>query len=257
MKKLTSYIAVMLLALGASSVSADQVLRIGVEGAYPPFSKVNADGQLEGFDIEIAQAICDVMGRECEMIQEEWDNMIPSLTNFKYDAIIASMSITPERMEVIDFSNKYYNTPAKFAAKADAGLVDTPEGLAGKVVGVQRATIHHDYMDKKFTGVELKLYGTQEEAYLDLSAGRIDAIMADSIAMDDGFLSTDAGKGFAFFGGDHYDPEIHGIGAGIGVRKEEADLKGAFNAAIKAIRADGTYKEINDKYFAIDIYGAD
>ena len=132
-----------------------------------------------------------------------------------------------------------------------------PEGLAGKSVGVQRGTIHQCYMEKMFPDTDLRLYGTQEEVFLDLSAGRIDAQISSSIQSEEGFLETDAGKDFEFFGGDQYLLECHGEGAGIAVRKGEDDLREAFNAAIKEIRADGTYQAINAKYFDYDIYGAE
>lgn len=251
MKRLIA--AALATAIAGPAIAAD--LNICVEGAYPPFSEVTASGELKGFDIDIANALCDSMGKSCTMVQTEWDGIIPALLERKCDAIIASMSITPDRQKVIDFTGKYYQTPAKFIGAEGAGLTDTAEGLAGKTVGVQRGTIHQDFMESEFPGVELKLYGTQDEAYLDLQAGRVDAIMADSVAMDDGFLKTDAGKGFAFFGKGYSDPRYHGEGAGIGLRKGEDDLKNALNGAIDAILADGTYKAIQDKYFDFDLYG--
>ena len=232
------------------------MLRIGVEGAYPPFSWKEADGTLKGFDIDIALALCEKMGVECELVEQDWDGIIPQLLNKKYDAIVASMSITEERKKRVDFTNKYYNTPAKFVAKADAGFDDSASGLAGKVVGLQRGTIHQCYMEKAFPDVELKLYPTQEEVFQDLAAGRIDAQISDSIQALEGFLQTDAGAGYAFLGGDQFDLECHGEGAGIAVRKGNPELIAAFNNAIQAIRADGTYKAINDKYFEFDVYGA-
>ncbi len=246
--------AAALVGLAGQAAAAD--LRICVEGAYPPFSEVTASGELVGFDIDIATALCDEMGSACELVQTEWDGIIPALLERKCDAIIASMSITPDRQKVIDFTQKYYQTPARFVGAADAGLTDTPEGLADKTVGVQRGTIHQDFMESEFADVELKLYGTQDEAYLDLQAGRIDAIMADSIAMDDGFLKTENGKGFAFFGQSYSIPEYHGEGAGIGLRKEDDDLEARFNAAIEAIRANGVYQTIQETYFDFDIYGS-
>ena len=131
------------------------------------------------------------------------------------------------------------------------------DGLDGKVVGVQRGTIHQDFMEGEFPNVELRLYGSQDEVYLDLQAGRIDAAMGDSIAMDDGFLSTDAGAGFSFFGEMYSVPKYHGEGAGVGVRQEDTELRDKFSAAIQAIRASGEYATINDKYFDIDIYGGE
>lgn len=247
-------IATLALATFSTTVFADDI-RICVEGAYPPFSEVNTAGDVVGFDIDIANALCDEMGNNCEMTQTEWDGIIPALLEKKCDAIIASMSITEERKKQIDFSEKYYNSPNIFAAKEGVDWADNNEGLAGKSVGVQRGTTHQEYMEAKFPDVELKLYGTQDEAYLDLQAGRIDAIMADSIAINDGFLGTDSGNGFAQFGDEHLDDAIHGVGAGIGVRQEDTDLRDKFSAAIQSIRDNGTYKTINDKYFSFDLYG--
>lgn len=246
--------AVAALALAAGAAEAAD-LRICVEGAYPPFSWTADDGAVVGFDIDIAEALCAEMGKSCEMVQTEWDAIIPALEEGKCDAIVASMSITDERRQRIDFSAKYYQTPARFAAAEGVDWEDTDAGLAGKRVCIQRGTIHQDYLEAEFPSVELVLYPTQDEVYLDLASGRCDAIMADSIAIQDGFLGTDAGEGFAFFGGDHADPAYHGEGAGIGVRKGETELRDALSAAIGAIRADGRYGAINDKYFPFDIYG--
>ncbi|MBI1386264.1 MAG: transporter substrate-binding domain-containing protein [Rhizobiales bacterium] len=241
------------LSMSAAALAAD--LKICVEGAYPPFSETTADGSMVGFDIDITNALCSQMGKSCELLKTDWDGIIAALVEKKCDAIIASMSITEERRQRIDFTKKYYNTPARFIGKADAGLTDTADGLKGKVVGVQRGTIHQDFMEGEFPNVELKLYGTQDEVYLDLQAGRIDAAMADSVAMDTGFLQTDNGKGFAFFGGSYSIAKYHGEGAGIGVRKEDTALRDALNAAIEAIRASGQYDQLQKKYFAYDIYG--
>ncbi|MFO1141870.1 MAG: transporter substrate-binding domain-containing protein [Amaricoccus sp.] len=228
-----------------------------VEGAYPPFSQVAPDGSITGFDIDIGMALCKQMGETCTLQKVDWDGIIPALLEKKCDAIMASMSATEERKQVIDFSAKYYQVPNRFVAKADSGLVDTPEGMAGKTVGVQRGTIHQAYMEAHYPDTKLMLYGTQDEADLDLVAGRVDALMADMISLQDGFLKTPAGEGFAFFGEEnHFDPAIHGSGAAIGVRKEDTELRDKFSAAILAIRADGTYQAISEKYFGTDIYGS-
>lgn len=251
--KSLSYAFIALATLSTAATAAD--IRICVEGAYPPFSEVNTAGEVVGFDIDIANALCSEMGKSCENVQTEWDGIIPALLEKKCDAIIASMSITEERKKQIDFSEKYYNSPNIFAAKDDVDWADTNEGLSGKSVGVQRGTTHQEYMEAKFPDVELKLYGTQDEAYLDLQAGRIDAIMADQIAITAGFLSTESGEGFAQIGEPHLDEAIHGVGAGIGVRQEDTELRDSFTAAITSIRDNGTYKSINDKYFDFDLYG--
>ena len=240
---------------GIGPATAADELRVGVEGAYPPFSWKEADGSLKGFDIDVAHAICEKMGRECTLVEQDWDGMIPALLARKYDAIIASMSITAERKKRVDFTAKYYNTPAMFVIAEGAGLDITPAGLAGKAVGVQRGTTHQCFMEKIYPDAELRLYATQEEVFLDLAAGRLDAQFSDSLQADEGFLKTDAGKGYGFAGGPQHDLECHGEGAGIAVRKGEGELLDALNAAIVAIREDGTYKAINDKYFDFDVYG--
>ena len=251
MKRLLAAAAIA--AFASPTLAAD--LKICVEGAYPPFSEMNAQGEIVGFDVDITNALCEEMGKSCELVQTEWDGIIPALTEGKCDAIIASMSITEERKQRVDFTDKYYQTPAKFIARKDADIDDTSEGLAGKVVGVQRGTIHQDFMEGEFPDVELKLYGTQDEAYLDLQAGRIDAVMADSAAMDYGFLRTEQGEGFGFFGKDYTMPKYHGEGIGIAVRKGDDSLREALNDAIAAIRNDGTYDEIAKKYFDFNVYG--
>ncbi len=257
MKRFTTALAAAALAVaaGTASVSAAEELRIGVEGAYPPFSWKEADGSLKGFDIDITFALCEKMGRECTLVEQDWDGMIPALLARKYDAIVASMSITEERKKRVDFTVKYYNTPARFVAAEGSDLDVSPAGLAGKAVGVQRGTTHQCFMEKLFPEADLRLYQTQEEVFLDLAAGRLDAQFSDALQADEGFLKLDAGKGFAFVGDPQYDLECHGEGAGVALRKGEDELLQAFNAAILAIREDGTYKSINDKYFDFDVYG--
>ena len=245
--------AVLMLGLGNSALAAD--LRVGVEGAYPPFSWKEADGTLKGFDIEIAEAVCKELKRKCVLIEQDWDGMIPALKARKFDTIIASMSITEERQKQVDFSDKYYNTPAKFVARKGSGLEISKAGLKGKRIGLQRGTTHQSFMEKMYPEAELVLYGSQEEVFQDLAIGRIDAQFSDSIAADDGFLKTDAGKDFEFTGGDQHDEACHGPGAGMTVRKGDTELRDDLNRAIKALRANGTYQKINAKYFEFDIFG--
>ena len=255
-KTISAFMAAAVLLFSSSISMAGDKVRIGVEGAYPPFSWVEADGQLKGFDIEIAMALCKEMGAECTLVQQDWDGIIPALLAKKYDAIIASMSITEERKKKVAFTNKYYQTPAKFARKKGSGIEITKEGLAGKTVGVQRATTHDNFISGEFgDAVEIKRYGTQDEAYLDALAGRLDLLLADSVAMGEGFLQTDNGKDWEYVGPGFTDVKYFGEGAGIAVRKEDTDLRDKLNAAIDAIRANGTYEAINKKYFEFDVYG--
>ncbi|MFZ1482687.1 MAG: transporter substrate-binding domain-containing protein, partial [Paracoccaceae bacterium] len=198
---LSTFAALML----ATPSFADDPLRIGVEGAYRPFSFKVADGTLAGFDIDIAMALCAQMKRDCELVEQEWDGMIPALKAKKFDAIVASMSITEERKRQIDFSDKYYQTPARLVARKDAGFEGTAEGLTGKRIGVQRGATHQCYAEKMFPGAEIVLYGTQEEVFRDLALGRIDAELSDSLISQESFLSKPEGADYAFLGGDHLD----------------------------------------------------
>ena len=254
-KKLAGLAVAGLLALAVTSVNAD-ALRVGVEGAYPPFSWKEADGSLKGFDIDFAHEVCKRLDRECVLIEQEWDGMIPALLARKFDTIIASMSITEERKKKVDFTVKYYNTPAKLVAKKNPGFEGTAAGLDGKRLGVQRATTHQCSAEKLYPGAELVLYATQDEVWQDLGSGRLDAQLSDSLQAYEGFLVLDVGQGFDFLGGALDDVECQGVGAGFAVRKEDSELRDALSKAIGDIRADGTYKVINDRYFAVDIYGA-
>ena len=248
--------AALAVAAGPAVAKDWKKVRIGVEGAYPPFGEVKPNGELAGFDIDIARALCDEMGAECTLVQQDWDGIIPSLLARKYDAIVASMSITEERKKKVDFTNKYYQTPAKFARKKGSGIEITKDGLAGKTVGVQRATTHDNFVTSEFgDAVDIKRYATQDEAYLDAVAGRLDLLLADSVAMDDGFLSTENGADWEFVGPSYTDPKYFGEGAGIAVRKRDKDLQEKLNKAIAAIRANGVYQKINAKYFEFDVYG--
>lgn len=258
MKKLFTTMMVVAAAAIFSTANAGDwsKARIGVEGAYPPFSSVTPDGKLVGFDIDMAHALCEAMGAECELVTQDWDGMIPALLAKKFDAIIASMSITEERKKKVAFSNKYYNTPARFVAKKGVSIEISKEGLKGKSIGVQRATVSDNFITGEYGEVvDIKRYATQDEAYLDAVAGRLDLLFADAVVADDGFLKTDQGKDFEFVGDSYSDPKYFGEGIGIAIRKGDSDLAEKFNAAIEAIRASGKYKEINDKYFDFDVYG--
>jgi lysine-arginine-ornithine-binding protein len=258
MKKLaTGLIAAAAIALLATGAQAQdkQKVKIGTEGAYPPFNSIDTNGELVGFDVDIAKALCEAANFDCEFVVQDWDGIIPGLIAKKYDAIVASMSMTEQRREVVDFTDKYYGITAKFVAAKGADFDISPEGLAGKAVGVQRATTHENFVRAKFPEVEVRAYATQDEANADLVSGRLDLVMADAIALTEGFLKTDAGQDFEFVGPDYNDPKYHGEGAGIAIRKGEDDLRAAFNEAIDKIRADGTYQAINEKYFDFDIYG--
>jgi arginine/ornithine transport system substrate-binding protein len=232
-------------------------IRIATEGAYAPFNYVEPSGELAGFDVDIAKALCAELGAECTLVKQDWDGMIPALLARKFDAIVASMSITEERRQRVDFTDKYYQTPARLIAKEGTVVANVPGDVAGKRIGVQRETIHDKFATDNWSGVaEIVRYGTQDEANLDLVSGRVDLVIADSVALSEGFLKTEHGKGYAFVGPEFTDPKWFGDGAGIAVRKEDADLTAALNKAIAAIREKGIYDEIARKYFNFNVYGS-
>ena len=257
MKKLTFLGVLAALALAAGTAAADmKKVTLGTEGAYPPFNWIDENGDLQGFDVEIGDALCAAANLECTWAVQDWDGIIPGLLAKKYDAIVASMSITEERKKKVDFTGKYYTTPAKFVRMKGSDIEISDEGLDGLAVGVQRATIHENFLRDVYGDiVTIRAYATQDEANLDFVSGRVDLLLADSVALQGGFLDTPDGEGAEFVGPDFTDPRWFGVGAGIAIRKGESELLDALNGAIAAIRADGTYKAINDKYFDFDVYG--
>ena len=255
MKKTALLCALLALTASTSYAKDWNEIRLASEGAFPPFNIIAADGSLQGFDIDIGNALCEEMKAKCTWVKQDWDGMIPALLSRKYDAIIATMDITEERKKKVDFTQKYQHIPARFAAKKGTEVQLDKAFMDGKTIAVQRATSMDTYITDNFPNATIKRYGTADEAYLDLKSGRVDYVMADSAAISDGLLKKEGGDAFEFVGPKLTDPKWFGEGAGIAVRKADKDLKEKFNAAILALRANGKYKEINDKYFDFDVYG--
>ena len=266
MKKFLSVLIVVCLVLVAGNTFADnsknnskkawKKIRVAVEGTYPPFSALTPDGTIEGFDIDITYALGKAAGAEIVLVIQDWDGLIPGLLAKKTDCIIASMSITEERKKTVAFTDKYYQTPAAFVAKKGSIKNFSKESIKGKTVGVQMATTHDQYLTDTYgKEVTIKRYTSLEDIYLDIAAGRIDMLMADSIASDVGFLSKPQGQDYEFVGPHMTDPRWFGEGIGIACRKGDTALVNKLNAAIKQIRSDGTYERIRKQYFDFDIYG--
>jgi lysine-arginine-ornithine-binding protein len=229
----------------SAAASAQTVVRLGTTPeSYPPFTTIDANGSVQGFEADLAAALCAEMQVTCEWALQAWDGIIPALTENKFDAIVASMSITEERKQVVDFSDKYYDTPAMFAGPKSETFATNPDGclaletLAGKTLGVQASTTHANFAAAKLAPImEIRAYDTQENATLDLIAGRVDLLLADSIALTDSLLNTPGGADFEVKGAPVTDP-LMGEGVGVALRKGDP-LREKFNAAIKAIRANG------------------
>ncbi len=254
MKKL---VLTTLAALAFGGMAVAEPLKIGIAAEpYPPFASPDAAGNWVGWEVDLINAVCAAGEMECVITPVAWEGIIPSLTGGQIDAIMASMSITAERMKTIDFSDKYYNTPTVIVTAKGSGLTPDGAGMAGKIIGVQVSTVHEAYAQKHFAdAAEIKTYQTTDEGFQDLAAGRIDASQADSIAID-AFLLSDAGKACCeSIGAVADDKEVLGLGVGVGLRQGEDELKAKFNAAIAKVIADGTYDTISKPYFASSIYG--
>lgn len=247
MKKLAIALAAVA-GLSFSVAEAADKIRIGTEGAYPPFNMISKDGTPTGFDVDIANALCAEMKAECEIVAPlEWDSIIIGLQKRKYDAIVASMSITEERQKAVNFTDPYYSNKLALVAKKGSSI--DPAQLGGKAVGAQRSTIAADYALENFDKDDVKLYDTQEKAYLDLEAGRVEVLVSDKLPAYD-WLQSKEGQSFDFLGNDiDINDKI-----GIAVRKSDDELRMKLNTALKAILANGTYEAINKKYFPISIY---
>lgn len=255
MKTLALTIAAALLTTGAALA---ETVKVGIAAEpYPPFASPDASGKWVGWEVDMIGAICKAAEMECEVVPVAWDGIIPALTAGQIDAIMASMSITEERMQTIDFSDKYYNTPTMIAGPKGVEMAPTPEGLAGKIIGVQVSTIHEAYVQKHFaaTVAEIKVYQTQDEANQDLVAGRIDATQADGITLEAFITSETATACCEMKGAVADDPEVLGNGVGVGLRKGDDTLKAKFNAGIAKVVADGTYETVSAPYFTTSIYG--
>jgi octopine/nopaline transport system substrate-binding protein len=268
-KKTIFSVLLSLLVLG--NANADKI-KIGTEGAYPPWNSKDASGKLIGFEVELAYTLCRYIGKQCEVVEQDWDGMIPALIMRKFDAIMAGMSITAERQKAINFSQGYADEVASLAVMKGSSLegLDTPAGinltkpnaaakkalktitaaLAGKTVCVQTATIHQNFLDSGDVGkVNVRTYKTQDEVNLDLASGRCDAALAAAVAFND--YAEKSGKpvvltGPTFSGG------AFGNGVGVGIRKDDTQLLKAFNNAINQARKNGDISRIATKWFGFD-----
>ena len=261
---------------GVASIANSQTIRIGTEGAYPPWNNLNSAGELEGAEIDFGNEACKRMGVTCEWVTQDWDGIIPALLQGKYDIIIAGMSITEERKEKVNFTTGYMTDGARFAVLKNSGLANLNiAGMAkvnlnnaggkeqaaigqliaamdGKTVCVQSSTIHQNFLEKHMSGaVEVKLYQAVDDHNLDLAAGRCDAVLADVGSIID-FMESDGGVDVAFTG-PTFSGGVFGDGVGGAVRKEDTDILEMWNAAIAEMSKDGTTAEITKEWFGRDI----
>ena len=242
---------------GAVTAKDWKVIRFGVDPSYPPFESKAPDGSLAGFDIDLGNAICAKLNAKCVWVELDFDGMIPALQARKIDAILSDMSVTPKRLQQIDFTSKISDSPTRMVARAGSNLLPTAESLEGKSIGVEQGTIQETYARTYFepNGVKVVSYQNQDQVYADLKSGRLDASLQDEIQAGVGFLKTAEGRGFEFAGPEIKDEKILGAAAAIGIRKSDADLKNLVNQALADLLKDGSYEALAKKYFDFNIHG--
>ncbi|RAF10812.1 ABC transporter substrate-binding protein [Burkholderia multivorans] len=259
MKRLIAAVSIALLAVSAGPAVAKDwtTIRFGTDASYAPFESKAPDGKLVGFDIDLGNEICARLKAKCVWLENDFDGMIPALKAKKFDAVLSSMSITPQRAQQIGFTTKIYNQPTRLVVKKGSGLMPTAESLKGKSIGVEQGTIQEAYAKAYWAkqGANVVSYQNQDGVYADLTAGRLDAALQDEVQAAIGFLKSPRGAGYQFVGPELVDEKVLGIGAGIGLRKEDTDLKAKIDRAILDMVKDGTYKRLASKYFDFDIYG--
>ena len=256
------------LTLGANAGS----IKIGTEGAYPPWNSKDASGKLIGFEVELANALCEIMKHNCTIVEQDWDGMIPALTSKKFDAIMAGMSITAERMKTINFSQGYADEVASLAVMKGSSIenMNTPAGinlsiggsdvdealktisssLSGKTVCTQIGTIHQNFLESGDVGkINLKTYKTQDEVNLDLTNGRCDVALAAASSFDD--YAKKSGEAVVLTG-PTFSGGAFGNGVGVGIRKGDSKLLNDFNAAIDKARDEGIISKLAIKWFGFD-----
>lgn len=246
-----------LTSLLAFPASAERVFRIGMESSYPPFAYKNDKGEFAGFDYDISEAICKLLKAKCEWVEYNFDDLIPDVRAGKIDMAISSISITNERKQVVNFSNKYYFSAAKLMVSKDLEVSENLAELKGKKIGVINDTTSYRYAKEFFAkqGIRVINYETQLEIFMDLITGKLQGTLGDAIPLEIYFLTKSYGEDFHFVGEPLDDPKYFGEGIGIAVKKGNTALVNELNNAIQTLRKDGTYQKIQSKYFENDIYG--
>ncbi|EKN3610276.1 arginine ABC transporter substrate-binding protein [Yersinia enterocolitica] len=228
----------------SATATATETIRFAASATYPPFESIGANNEIVGFDMDLAKALCKQMEANCTFTNQAFDSLIPALKFKRYDAVISGMDITPERSKQVAFSQPYY---------ANSAIVIAPKGkfssfadLKGKKIGMENGTTHQKYLQDKHPEIQTVAYDSYQNAIIDLKNGRIDGVFGDTAVVNE-WLKTN--PNLAAVGEHVTDPQYFGTGLGIAVRPDNTALLEKLNKAIDAVKADGTYKAINDKWF--------
>jgi polar amino acid transport system substrate-binding protein len=249
---LAGFVGLLLAAAGASAEPPREI-RIATEGAFPPFNFLDATGEPQGFEIDLARALCEAMAARCSFVVHEWDGIVRALLAKEYDAIVSSLHITESRKKRIAFSRPYYLVPPALIGRKDGDLNDVSRAsLAGRTIGTVADSHHAAFLEHAYKDATIRTFGKLEEANLDLFVGRLDVVLADKLALWR-FLQSREGKCCRFVADVPVDPAFYGEGVAVGLRKEDAALKDAFDAALATIKANGVYDRVRAKYFPFDV----
>ncbi|NTZ06139.1 ABC transporter substrate-binding protein [Burkholderia metallica] len=244
------------LACAAVTAHAEQTtLRFGIEAAYPPFESKTPAGQLQGFDVDIGNAVCAKLNMKCVWVENAFDGLIPALQARKFDAINSAMNITAKRKQSIDFTPAIYVVPIVMVAKHGSALKPDVASLRGKHIGVLQGSSQEDFLKAHWAnaGVAVVSYPDQDQIYADLVAGRLDAAVQEAQTAQDGFLDKPAGRDYQIVGEPLKDPATLGEGTGFGTRKNDKALQAKIVGALDALKQDGTLSALSRKYFKRDI----
>ncbi|WP_151995299.1 lysine/arginine/ornithine ABC transporter substrate-binding protein ArgT [Buttiauxella massiliensis] len=259
MKKQVLALSLLLGLSATASVFAaiPQSIRLGTDTTYAPFSSKDAKGDFVGFDIDLGNELCKRINTKCTWVGSDFDALIPSLKAKKIDGIISSLSITEKRQKEIAFSDKLYAADSRLIAVKGSPVQPTLESLKGKHIGVLQGSTQEAYANAEWRskGIDVVPYANQDLIYSDLAAGRLDAAFQDETAASEGFLKLPAGKDYQFAGPSVKNKLYFGDGTGIGLRKDDVELKAAFDKALAEMRKDGTYDKFAKKYFDFNVYG--
>ncbi|MBD8603596.1 transporter substrate-binding domain-containing protein [Pseudomonas sp. CFBP 8771] len=251
MKRSIRFAGVLAVLLAGVNNATAQDLKIATEGAYPPFNYMDSNNKPQGFDVDIAMALCDKMQARCTIVAQDWDGIIPALLARKYDAVVASMIDTEERRKKISFTNHYYKTPLSVAVGKQSKLDDAQSTFKGLVVGAQSSSTQSIHAEDVYgkAGAEVKLYPTADAANADLAAGRLDVVIGDKFPLQE-WLKKSGAACCRMLG----DVDGTTANAAIAVRQDDDSLRLRLNKALDEIVADGTYQKIASRYFDFDIY---
>lgn len=233
-----------LLAAVTFSATAAETLRFATEASYPPFESIDANNQIVGFDVDLANALCKEIDATCTFSNQAFDSLIPGLKFRRFDVVMAGMDITPERQKQVLFTNPYYDNSALFVGQK--GKNADIASLKGKKVGVQNGTTHQKFITDKHPEIKTSPYDSYQNAKLDLQSGRIDAVFGDTAVVTEWLKD---GSNLAPVGDKVTDKDYFGTGLGIAVRQGNTELQTKLNAALAKLKQDGTYQAIYDKWF--------